>query len=74
MMLDKGADINAQGGAYGNALEAALVNDHEPLVQMLFERGARLDLKDSIYGITSLSRAVIDRRLQCHQRFFALDK
>ena len=35
MLLDKGADINAQGGHYGNALQAVSYGGHEKEVQML---------------------------------------
>jgi hypothetical protein len=40
MLLDKGADINAQGGCYGNATQAALAEGHERVVNMLLEAGA----------------------------------
>jgi hypothetical protein len=29
LLLDKGADVNAKGGYYGNALQAASGNGHE---------------------------------------------
>ncbi len=35
MLIDKGADVNAQGGHYGNALYAASEGGHEKVVQML---------------------------------------
>jgi hypothetical protein len=35
MLLDKGTDVNAQGGRYGNALHAASEGDHEAVVKML---------------------------------------
>ena len=41
MLLDKGADINAQGGVFGNALQAALSGGHDHVVQMLLDKGAR---------------------------------
>lgn len=40
LLLKKGADVNAQGGEYGNALQAASHRDHEKVVQMLLDRGA----------------------------------
>jgi ankyrin repeat protein len=40
MLLEKGADVNAQGGDYGNALHAASVEGHEKVVEMLLEKGA----------------------------------
>jgi ankyrin repeat protein len=40
MLLDAGADVNAQGGHYGNALQAASWGGHEEVVQMLLAAGA----------------------------------
>ena len=40
LLLDKGADINAQGGHYGNALQAASTGAHEKIVQLLLDNGA----------------------------------
>ena len=40
MLLDKDADVNAQGGYYGNALYAASSGGHKKVVQMLLEGGA----------------------------------
>lgn len=37
MLLDQGAEVNAQGGKYGNALQAASAKDHEKVVQMLLD-------------------------------------
>jgi ankyrin repeat protein len=37
MLLDKGADLNAQGEVYGNALLAALVEGHEAVVNLLLQ-------------------------------------
>ncbi|KAL4923048.1 uncharacterized protein BDV17DRAFT_285724 [Aspergillus undulatus] len=36
----KGADVNAQGGVYGNALQAASAKGHTEIVQLLLEQGA----------------------------------
>ncbi|KAL8762540.1 MAG: hypothetical protein Q9194_007526 [Teloschistes cf. exilis] len=40
MLLDKGADVNAQKGEYGNALPAASNGGHDQVVQMLLDKGA----------------------------------
>ena len=40
LLLDQGADINADGGPFGNALCAAIYNGHDKLVQILLDRGA----------------------------------
>jgi ankyrin repeat protein len=41
MLLAAGADVNAQEGWYVSALEAASLNGHEEVVQMLRAAGAR---------------------------------
>jgi hypothetical protein len=38
--LEEGADVNAQGGEYGNALQAASSGDHEKVVRLLVDKGA----------------------------------
>lgn len=35
MLLDNGADVNAQGGRYDNALQAALSEGYEKVVRLL---------------------------------------
>ena len=40
MLLDKGAEVNAQGGDYGNALQAASAGGYEQVVMMLHAAGA----------------------------------
>ncbi|RMZ87896.1 hypothetical protein DV736_g4876, partial [Chaetothyriales sp. CBS 134916] len=44
------ADVNAQGGLYGNALQAASDSGHEKVVQMLLERGADVNAQGGYYG------------------------
>jgi ankyrin repeat protein len=41
MLIDAGADVNAQGGEYGSALYVASQGGHEKVVQMLIDAGAR---------------------------------
>jgi ankyrin repeat protein len=38
--LERRADVNAQGGYYGNPLHAASLRSHEKVVKMLSENGA----------------------------------
>ncbi|OCK92309.1 ankyrin, partial [Cenococcum geophilum 1.58] len=40
LLVDKGADVNAQGGERGNALQAALDRGHEQIVKLLLDKGA----------------------------------
>jgi hypothetical protein len=50
MLLNKGADVNAQGGYYGNALQAALYRGHEQVVKMLLNKGADVNAQGGHYG------------------------
>ncbi|CAG8882698.1 unnamed protein product, partial [Penicillium egyptiacum] len=45
-----GADANAQGGQYGNALQAACSKGHDKIAQMLLERGADANAQGGYYG------------------------
>ena len=46
ILLNKKADVNAQGGEYGNALQAASLNGNDKMVQLLLSHGAVLDRED----------------------------
>ncbi len=48
LLLDKGADINAQG-RYGTALQRASEGGHEQVVKLLLNKGADINAR-SIYG------------------------
>ena len=67
MLLDKGADINAQGGYYGNALQAALVYGYDQVVRILLDNGA-VDINGgalrwaSKYGHDHTVRMLLDKR------------
>ncbi|OHW99045.1 ankryin repeat protein [Colletotrichum incanum] len=50
MLLDKGADVNAQGSNYGNALQAASLEGHKEIVQMLLDKGADVNAQGGYYG------------------------
>jgi hypothetical protein len=41
ILSEKGADVNAKGGKYGNALQAASLGGHKEMVELLIEKGAR---------------------------------
>ncbi|KAK8851752.1 ankyrin repeat-containing domain protein [Apiospora arundinis] len=49
-LLEKGADVNAQGGQYGNALQAASSRGHKEIVQALLEKGAVVNAQGGRYG------------------------
>jgi ankyrin repeat protein len=50
MLLDKGADVNAQGGGYGYALQLASYGGHEQIVKMLLDKGADVNAQGGDYG------------------------
>ncbi|KAF8488626.1 hypothetical protein JB92DRAFT_2820326 [Gautieria morchelliformis] len=37
LLLEKGADVNTQGGVYGGALQAAVANGHDEIASLLLE-------------------------------------
>jgi hypothetical protein len=50
LLLDKGADVNAQDGLYGNALQAASNNGNEAVVRLLLDKGADVNAQGGDYG------------------------
>ncbi|KAJ8131087.1 hypothetical protein O1611_g2540 [Lasiodiplodia mahajangana] len=50
LLLDKGADVNTQGGHYGNALQAASFRGHETIVRILLDKGADVNAQGGRYG------------------------
>ncbi len=44
-LLDKGCDVNAEGGYHGTALQAASFGGDEMMVQLLLEKGADVNAK-----------------------------
>jgi ankyrin repeat protein len=58
ILLDGGADANAQGGEYGNALQAASANGHINILKMLLSNGADINARNGRYG-TALNAALL---------------
>jgi ankyrin repeat protein len=50
VLLDKGADVNAQGGGYGNALYAASAGGHKETATLLLDKGADVNAQGGAYG------------------------
>ncbi|KAF8242778.1 ankyrin, partial [Wilcoxina mikolae CBS 423.85] len=44
------ADVNAQGGYYGNALQAAADNGHDTIIHLLLTAGADVNAQGGHYG------------------------
>ena len=65
LLLEKGADVNLQGGFYGSALQAASFHGHKNFVRLLLEKGAETNMQGGYYG-SALQAA--SRRGHCHYR------
>jgi ankyrin repeat protein len=50
LLLEKNADVNEQGGFYGNALQAASYAGHDQIVKLLLERNADINAQGGFYG------------------------
>ncbi|KAH6870903.1 ankyrin repeat-containing domain protein, partial [Thelonectria olida] len=50
LLLEKGADVNAEGRRYGSAIQAASAGGHDKTVQLLLEKGADVNAKGGEYG------------------------
>ena len=50
LLLDLGADVNAQDGDYGNALQAAVSGGNEAVVRLLVDQGANVNAQGGEYG------------------------
>jgi ankyrin repeat protein len=50
LLLSQGADVNAQGGEYGNALQAALYRGKPAIVELLMSEGANINAQGGKYG------------------------
>ena len=56
LLLRNGADVNAQGGLFDGALQAASYAGNEKLVKLLLENGADVNAYDELFG-SALQRA-----------------
>ena len=50
LLLNKGAEVNAQGGHHGSALQAASAGGHEQVVKILLDAGAEVNAQGGDYG------------------------
>ncbi|KAH7187396.1 hypothetical protein DER44DRAFT_130688 [Fusarium oxysporum] len=65
-LTTEGADVNAQGGEYGNALQAASSEGHLEIVQILLDKGADVNAQGGYCG-NSLQAASYDGNLEVVQ-------
>ena len=56
-LTEQGAIINAQGGIYGNALQAASGGGYKEIVQLLLEKGADIHTQADNFGDNALQAA-----------------
>ncbi|KAJ7274220.1 ankyrin repeat-containing domain protein [Mycena rebaudengoi] len=49
LLIQNGADVNAQGGKYGSALQAASASGHEAIVRLLIEQGANMNAQGELF-------------------------
>jgi hypothetical protein len=69
-LFDRGADVNAQGGHYGNALQAASVVGHDQVVERLLAKGADVNAQGGYYG-NALRAASFNSHDQVVERLLA---
>ncbi|KAJ7720490.1 ankyrin repeat-containing domain protein, partial [Mycena olivaceomarginata] len=50
LLIERGADVNSQGGPYGTALQAASATGSEPIVLTLLEHGANINTPGERFG------------------------
>ncbi|KAG7287647.1 hypothetical protein NEMBOFW57_007160 [Staphylotrichum longicolle] len=62
VLAEAGADVDGQGGLYGNALQAASVEGHSKIVQQLLEHGADVNAQGGLFGNALYAAAVSCRR------------
>jgi ankyrin repeat protein len=53
LLLENGAEVNAEGGEYGNALQAASFRGNEAIVKLLLENGAEVNAEGGNMGMHS---------------------
>lgn len=58
-LIGEGANVNAQGGLFGNALQAASSRGHKGVIQVLLGRGADINAQGGHFG-TALQAASVE--------------
>lgn len=63
ILIKEGADVNAQGGRYGNALQAAAKSKHEEIVEVLTTAGADVNTQGGVMAMLCKRRQVMDAKI-----------
>ena len=50
LLLDRGVDVNVEGGYSGTALYAALTRGYKEIVKLLLDKGANVNAQGRYYG------------------------
>ena len=50
LLLEAGADVNAHGGEFGNALQAAVRRGDKDIMELLLEAGADINAQGGKFG------------------------
>ena len=58
-LIEKGANINAEGGYYGHVLQAAAAFGHLDIVTLLLEKGANINAKGGRHGHALQAAAIL---------------
>ena len=59
LLLDKGADVNAEGGEYGTALQVAAYGGNFECMHLLLDKGADVNAEGGKYGTTLQAAAQV---------------
>ncbi|KAH6978413.1 hypothetical protein EDB82DRAFT_546596 [Fusarium venenatum] len=66
-LITEGANVNAKGGNYGNALQAASYEGHREVIQLLLDKGADVNAQGGKYG-NALQAASSKGKLEIRER------
>lgn len=47
LLISRGANVNQEGGFFGNALQAAVESGHEQIAKLLLENGSKVDAEEN---------------------------
>ncbi|OQE41309.1 hypothetical protein PENCOP_c005G01607 [Penicillium coprophilum] len=58
-LINRGVDVNARGGRFGNALQAAAFQNHHQIVYLLLQNGAEIKLNEGLH-YSALNAAAVN--------------